>query len=63
MPRLDNASKIVFYENNYQFKLVSLGEIGTRNHKSKPLSDLFQCHKSSGGLRFVKRATIEKHIF
>ena len=35
----------------------------TRNQKSRPLSNLFQCNKSSRGLGFAEWVRVEKHIF
>ena len=39
------------------------GLTGTQNQKLRPVLDLFQCHKSNGGLGFFKQATVENLVF
>ena len=43
--------------------VLHAGPTETRNQKSRPLLGLFRPHKSNGGLRFGKRASIENFGF
>ena len=58
-----NIAKIALFEIKLSIKvclILRAGQIETSNQNLIPLSDLFQCHRSIGCLRFDKRATVEK---